>query len=191
MDLSGLYWRIKIANLVFDVIERSAPFLIHCLDRTIQNEPANRSSKNEIWQQWVVREAFLTFLHFPFDRVSQLQNIIFRLSGYLHVVICSQLVGASSNSVEMSRSVRAETRSRAKDDIKRVMQVVDKVRHWCDFKCYCFLAWLQNCKPSLLTLQGKEMGYYWRHNNEDFQMGASFPNWNGGKHSVMLVLLHS
>nr|CAG4638839.1 EOG090X0I3Y [Cyclestheria hislopi] len=30
----------------------------------------------------------------------------------------------------MSRSVRAETRSRAKDDIKRVMQVVDKVRHW-------------------------------------------------------------
>lgn len=30
----------------------------------------------------------------------------------------------------MSRSVRAETRSRAKDDVKRVMQVVDKVRHW-------------------------------------------------------------
>ncbi|XP_059484346.1 B-cell CLL/lymphoma 7 protein family member A [Neocloeon triangulifer] len=30
----------------------------------------------------------------------------------------------------MSRSVRAETRSRAKDDIKRIMQVVDKVRHW-------------------------------------------------------------
>lgn len=32
--------------------------------------------------------------------------------------------------IMMSRSVRAETRSRAKDDIKRVMQVVDKVRHW-------------------------------------------------------------
>lgn len=30
----------------------------------------------------------------------------------------------------MSRSVRAETRSRAKDDIKRVMHAVDKVRHW-------------------------------------------------------------
>ncbi|XP_063226027.1 B-cell CLL/lymphoma 7 protein family member B [Bacillus rossius redtenbacheri] len=30
----------------------------------------------------------------------------------------------------MSRSIRAETRSRAKDDVKRVMQVVDKVRHW-------------------------------------------------------------
>lgn len=30
----------------------------------------------------------------------------------------------------MSRSVRAETRSRAKDDVKRVMQVVDKVRRW-------------------------------------------------------------
>lgn len=30
----------------------------------------------------------------------------------------------------MSRSVRAETRSRAKDDIKRVMQAVDKPRHW-------------------------------------------------------------
>ncbi|GAB0097272.1 B-cell CLL/lymphoma 7 protein family member B [Sergentomyia squamirostris] len=28
------------------------------------------------------------------------------------------------------RSVRAETRSRAKDDIKRVMHAVDKVRHW-------------------------------------------------------------
>lgn len=26
--------------------------------------------------------------------------------------------------------MRAETRSRAKDDIKRVMQAVDKVRHW-------------------------------------------------------------
>lgn len=32
--------------------------------------------------------------------------------------------------IMMSRSVRAETRSRAKDDIKRVMQVVDKVRRW-------------------------------------------------------------
>lgn len=30
----------------------------------------------------------------------------------------------------MSRAVRAETRSRAKDDIKRVMQSVDKVRRW-------------------------------------------------------------
>jgi len=30
----------------------------------------------------------------------------------------------------MSRSVRAETRSRAKDDIKRVMQAIDKVRKW-------------------------------------------------------------
>ncbi|XP_011291530.1 B-cell CLL/lymphoma 7 protein family member A [Musca domestica] len=30
----------------------------------------------------------------------------------------------------MSRSVRAETRSRAKDDIKRVMAAVDKPRHW-------------------------------------------------------------
>jgi len=31
----------------------------------------------------------------------------------------------------MSRSgTRAETRSRAKDDIKRVMHVIDKVRHW-------------------------------------------------------------
>lgn len=30
----------------------------------------------------------------------------------------------------MSRSVRAETRSRAKDDIKRVMNAVEKVRHW-------------------------------------------------------------
>lgn len=30
----------------------------------------------------------------------------------------------------MSRSIRAETRSRAKDDIKRVMQAIDKVRKW-------------------------------------------------------------
>ncbi|XP_014665831.1 PREDICTED: B-cell CLL/lymphoma 7 protein family member A-like [Priapulus caudatus] len=30
----------------------------------------------------------------------------------------------------MSRSVRAETRSRAKDEIKRVMQAIDKVRRW-------------------------------------------------------------
>ncbi|XP_029847772.1 B-cell CLL/lymphoma 7 protein family member A [Ixodes scapularis] len=30
----------------------------------------------------------------------------------------------------MSRSVRAETRSRAKDDFKRVMQAIDKVRKW-------------------------------------------------------------
>ncbi|KAF2880307.1 hypothetical protein ILUMI_25865 [Ignelater luminosus] len=30
----------------------------------------------------------------------------------------------------MSRSFRAETRSRAKDDIKKIMQVVDRVRHW-------------------------------------------------------------
>lgn len=30
----------------------------------------------------------------------------------------------------MSRSVRAETRSRAKDDGKRGMQNIDKVRSW-------------------------------------------------------------
>ncbi|KAG9511308.1 B-cell CLL/lymphoma 7 protein family member A, partial [Fragariocoptes setiger] len=30
----------------------------------------------------------------------------------------------------MSRSVRAETRSRAKDDIKRAMQAIDRVRRW-------------------------------------------------------------
>ena len=30
----------------------------------------------------------------------------------------------------MSRSVRAETRSRAKEDIKRVITAVDKVRKW-------------------------------------------------------------
>ena len=29
-----------------------------------------------------------------------------------------------------SRSARAETRSRAKDEIKRVMQAIDKVRKW-------------------------------------------------------------
>lgn len=32
--------------------------------------------------------------------------------------------------IDMSRSIRAETRSRAKDDIKKIMQVVDRVRHW-------------------------------------------------------------
>ncbi|XP_017781912.1 PREDICTED: B-cell CLL/lymphoma 7 protein family member B-A [Nicrophorus vespilloides] len=30
----------------------------------------------------------------------------------------------------MSRSIRAETRSRAKDDIKKIMQAVERVRHW-------------------------------------------------------------
>lgn len=29
-----------------------------------------------------------------------------------------------------TRSTRAETRSRAKDDIKRAMSVLDKVRRW-------------------------------------------------------------
>lgn len=38
--------------------------------------------------------------------------------------------GSQRKRYKMSRSVRAETRSRAKDDIKRVMQAVDKVRHW-------------------------------------------------------------
>lgn len=36
---------------------------------------------------------------------------------------------------KMSRSVRAETRNRVKDDIKRVMQAVEKVRHWYDSNC--------------------------------------------------------
>lgn len=39
-----------------------------------------------------------------------------------------------SNSLKMSRSIRAETRSRAKDDIKKVMNVIDRVRHWYDRK---------------------------------------------------------
>ncbi|ESO12036.1 hypothetical protein HELRODRAFT_62928 [Helobdella robusta] len=30
----------------------------------------------------------------------------------------------------MSRAVRAETRSRAKEDIKRVISAIDKVRKW-------------------------------------------------------------
>lgn len=39
----------------------------------------------------------------------------------------------------MSRSIRAETRSRAKDDIKRVMQAIDKVRKWYNdyFNLFC------------------------------------------------------
>jgi len=32
----------------------------------------------------------------------------------------------------MSRAVRAETRSRAKEDIKRVISAIDKVRKWYD-----------------------------------------------------------
>ena len=40
----------------------------------------------------------------------------------------------------MSRAVRAETRSRAKEDIKRVISAIDKVRKWCDQ--YFFLAGL-------------------------------------------------
>lgn len=54
----------------------------------------------------------------------------------------------------MSRSVRAETRSRAKDDIKRVMQAVDKVRHW-------YLVKISEISSSMTTngyLQGEEMG---------------------------------
>ena len=31
---------------------------------------------------------------------------------------------------KLSRSARAETRSRTKDDVRRVMQAVDKVRRW-------------------------------------------------------------
>lgn len=34
--------------------------------------------------------------------------------------------------LKMSRAVRAETRSRAKEDIKRVISAIDKVRKWCD-----------------------------------------------------------
>ena len=30
----------------------------------------------------------------------------------------------------MSRSFRAETRSRTKDDVRKIMHAVDKVRHW-------------------------------------------------------------
>lgn len=45
----------------------------------------------------------------------------------------------------MSRSVRAETRSRAKDDIKRVMQVVDKVRHWYVFCPKHVMVYLYSC----------------------------------------------
>lgn len=30
----------------------------------------------------------------------------------------------------MSRTLRADTRSRAKDDLKRAMQAIDKVRKW-------------------------------------------------------------
>jgi len=36
----------------------------------------------------------------------------------------------------MSRAVRAETRSRAKEDIKRVISAIDKVRKWCDPNCF-------------------------------------------------------
>ncbi|KAG0410467.1 hypothetical protein HPB47_012390, partial [Ixodes persulcatus] len=40
------------------------------------------------------------------------------------------VVTAVTAATMMSRSVRAETRSRAKDDFKRVMQAIDKVRKW-------------------------------------------------------------
>ena len=38
----------------------------------------------------------------------------------------------------MSRSVRAETRSRAKEDIKRIVNAIDKVRKWLVNICVFF-----------------------------------------------------
>lgn len=67
-------------------------------------------------------QSTVTFLtSFPSDILS---NLILQLEK----LFC--LLNFSTINIMMSRSVRAETRSRAKDDIKRVMQVVDKVRHW-------------------------------------------------------------
>jgi BCL7, N-terminal conserver region len=56
----------------------------------------------------------------------------------------------------MSRSVRAETRSRAKDDIKRVMQVVDKVRHWLVYSSPSFIYLYNNFEFILLFLREKK-----------------------------------
>jgi len=59
----------------------------------------------------------------------------------------------------MSRAVRAETRSRAKEDIKRVISAIDKVRKWCDQYFYsfnwllCYVLWLNlKAGPAQLIL---------------------------------------
>lgn len=56
----------------------------------------------------------------------------------------------------MSRSVRAETRSRAKDDIKRVMLAVDKVRHW--YEKVLLYRRVENYIISCVQLTGKRSG---------------------------------
>lgn len=66
----------------------------------------------------------------------------------------------------MSRSVRAETRSRAKDDIKRVMHAVDKVRHWLVIHLIHIII-----KKIFIVffffIKGEKMGYNWRNYYEN------------------------
>lgn len=64
----------------------------------------------------------------------------------------------------MSRSVRAETRSRAKDDIKRVMHAVDKVRHWLVMNLIHKIKKKLSC---FVFLKGEKMGDHWRDYNEN------------------------
>lgn len=76
-------------------------------------------------------------------------------------------VQANNEKNKMSRSVRAETRSRAKDDIKRVMQAVDKVRHWWVNKIRLFFGSIVNNIRVFCLLQGEKMGDDWWYNNEN------------------------
>lgn len=69
---------------------------------------------------------------------------------------------------KLSRTGRAETRSRAKDDVRRVMQAVDKVKilgNSGDLTIFFNFGFLG---PEM----GKTMGDNFRHDHEDFEMGT-------------------
>lgn len=125
----------------------------------------------EIWQHCLLVKRFDIFLVFSYLSISLASifcTIFRRFCLFLNKVFWNfgQSQENSWEAYRMSRSVRAETRSRAKDDIKRVMQVVDKVRHWYVFCPKHVMVYLYSCfsyigKRSGLPLETRQ----WKFSN--------------------------
>ena len=77
---------------------------------------------------------FGTWVRTVFTTTTSRRSKFCRLTLYILCRHCCVLLLLAQKSflVKMSRAVRAETRSRAKEDIKRVISAIDKVRKWCD-----------------------------------------------------------
>lgn len=112
-----------------------------------------------------------SFLEWSSERCSRLLQKLIKLSS------------SSTSLSNMSRSVRAETRQRAKDEKKHHISNLFSARKWWGQLCmgnFCLFSIYSSRRKKiyfLLPFQGEEMGHDLWYHDEDLQMGSGELQW--------------